>query len=87
MSGQASDMAVQRRRSIEALLLPLAASLTLGLTPFSPEPHLVGKIRWLAGGAEGMAAVDFFDLAMHGAPWFWLIWAVVRLALPRRDST
>ena len=60
--------------------MPLAASLTLGLTPFSPEPHLLVKITWVAVGAKRMAALDFFDLAMHGAPWIWLIWAVVRVA-------
>ena len=53
-------------------VLPLIASLTLGLAPFLPEPHLVGKIRWVLGGAEGMAPRDWFDLAMHGAPWVWL---------------
>lgn len=47
--------------------------LTLGLAPFLPEPHLVGKIRWVAGGAVGMQAQDWFDLVMHGAPWAALI--------------
>ena len=50
------------------LLIPVVLCLTLGLAPFTPEPHLVGKIRWVAGGAVGMAAMDWFDLAMHGAP-------------------
>jgi len=44
-------------------------SLTLGLAPFSPEPHLFGKLRWVAGGADGMTAMDWFDLALHGTPW------------------
>jgi len=52
--------------------LPLIASLTLGLAPFVPEPHLWGKLRWLLGGAGGMGASDWFDLLMHGAPWLWL---------------
>lgn len=63
---------------------PLIASLTLGLAPFAPEPHLVGKIRWVLGGAEGMAAMDWFDLAMHGAPWVWLGVTLVRMGLARR---
>ena len=66
------------------LLAPLLASLTLGLAPFAPEPHLVGKVRWVAGGAVGMGAGDWFDLAMHGAPWVWLVFAVVRAGLARR---
>jgi rhodanese-related sulfurtransferase len=57
------------------LVVPLVASLTLGLAPFSPEPHLFGKLRWLAGGASGMGPMDAFDLLMHGAPWLWLAWS------------
>ncbi|MBW2536075.1 MAG: hypothetical protein JRI55_31595 [Deltaproteobacteria bacterium] len=45
------------------------ASLTLGLAPFTPEPHIWGKLRWIAGGAKGMAAIDWFDTLLHGAPW------------------
>jgi hypothetical protein len=64
-------------------MLPLVAALTLGLAPFSPEPHIVGKLRWVAGGAVGMGPMDWFDLAMHGAPWVWLVVTVVQLALGR----
>lgn len=58
-------------------LLPIAACLTLGLAPFVPEPHLVGKLRWVAGGAVGMSAMDAFDLCLHGAPFVWLGWTAV----------
>jgi len=58
---------------------PLIASLTLGLAPFVPEPHIVGKLRWLAGGAHGMKGGDWFDLLMHGAPWLWLVGSVAVL--------
>lgn len=47
----------------------IVACLTLGLAPFAPEPHVVGKVRWVLGGAQGMGAMDWFDLVMHGAPW------------------
>jgi len=53
--------------------LVLVACLTLGLAPFMPEPHLWGKLRWVAGGAVGMKAMDWFDLAMHGLPWVLLL--------------
>lgn len=66
--------------------MPLLASLTLGLAPFVPEPHLVGKLRWVAGGAVGMGGADWFDLVFHGAPWVWLAVAVVRLAVVRARS-
>lgn len=60
------------------LLLALFASLTLGLAPFYPEPHIVGKIRWVIGGANGMATMDWLDLCWHGAPWLILIVLLVR---------
>jgi len=56
---------------------PLGAALTLGLAPFAPEPHILGKLRWLAGGGVGMGAMDGFDLILHGAPWIWLLVALV----------
>ena len=87
MSGRDSGSSVERGRPFEELVMPLAASLTLGLAPFVPEPHAVGKIRWVAGGAEGMAAMDFFDLAMHGVPWLWLMWTVARLARPTKGMS
>ena len=47
--------------------------LTLGLAPFSPEPHIVGKIKWIAGGAVGMKPMDWFDVVLHGFPFILLI--------------
>lgn len=66
------------------LVVPLLASVTLGLAPFAPEPHLFGKLRWVAGGAVGMGAMDWFDLAMHGAPFVWLGVTVVRVLIDLR---
>lgn len=66
------------------LAMPALAAATLGLAPFFPEPHLLGKLRWVLGGASGMGAADWFDLAMHGAPWIWLGWALVRILIARR---
>lgn len=53
----------------------LIVSLTLGLAPFVPEPHLLGKLKWLFGGAVGMQARDWFDLLMHGSPWVLLLFS------------
>ncbi|MAN59186.1 MAG: hypothetical protein CMC08_05045 [Flavobacteriaceae bacterium] len=47
--------------------------LTLGLAPFLPEPHLWGKLKWVAGGGHGMTVTDWFDLFLHGAPFLLLI--------------
>jgi hypothetical protein len=53
--------------------LVLMACLLLGLAPFVPEPHILGKLRWVAGGAVGMQPLDWFDLAWHGLPWVLLL--------------
>jgi len=68
---------------VRQILLALLASLTVGLAPFFPEPHVWGKLRWVAGGAEGMGALDWFDLVMHGAPWLWLL-AAIGIEVARR---
>lgn len=43
-------------------------SLTLGLAPFTPEPHIWKQIQNLRLGRE-MLMMDWLDLLMHGAPW------------------
>lgn len=47
--------------------LLIILSLTLGLAPFTPMPHLVEKMQMLAAG-ELVRPVDIFDLVMHSAP-------------------
>ncbi|MCS6929869.1 MAG: hypothetical protein NZM43_10280 [Saprospiraceae bacterium] len=53
--------------------LILVLCLTLGLAPFTPEPHLWGKIRWVVGGAKSMQPMDWLDLFIHGLPWLLLL--------------
>lgn len=63
----------------------LLACLSLGLAPFYPEPHLLGKLRWVAGGAVGMQAMDWFDLIWHGLPWLLLLrWVLLKWVFIRR---
>lgn len=47
--------------------------LTLGLAPYYPEPHLWGKLKWLAGGGAGMQTMDYFDVLLHAFPFILLI--------------
>lgn len=61
--------------------LVVLACLTLGLAPFVPEPHLLGKLRWVAGGAVGMQPMDWFDLVLHGFPWLLLVRILILKAL------
>ncbi|QCK15327.1 hypothetical protein [Mangrovivirga cuniculi] len=72
---------------IKELILPLILSLTLGLAPFFPEPHILGKIKWVAGGANGMQLIDWFDLVLHGAPWLLLLITIVRLIIPEKKDS
>lgn len=68
----------------KSLLTPLIASMTLGLAPFVPEPHVLGKIRWVLGGAKGMQMMDWGDLLMHGAPWLWLMFTAVNVFIIKK---
>lgn len=66
------------------IIIWLIASFTLGLAPFTPEPHLFGKINWLIGGAKGMELMDWFDLILHGAPWLLLLLSVAFNLIPKK---
>ncbi len=66
--------------------LPLTAlilvALTLGLAPFSPQPHIVEKLGMLFDGSLSRP-IDIFDLLLHGAPWLLLILKLFRLSFSR----
>ncbi len=57
-------------------------ALTLGLAPFTPEPHVWEKLTMLAS-FQLTKPIDIFDLLLHGAPWALLILKLSRL---RRGS-
>ncbi|MCB1800235.1 MAG: RND transporter [Gammaproteobacteria bacterium] len=61
----------------QPLFLFVLASLTLGLAPFVPEPHLWEKLKMLAAGTLSRP-IDIFDLALHGLPWVLLVIKVYR---------
>jgi hypothetical protein len=62
------------RRLLDRIPFSLLAllCLTLGLAPFTPEPHLWEKLKMLADGTL-TDPVDIFDMAFHGLPWLLLI--------------
>ncbi len=66
--------------------MALVLALGLGLAPFTPEPHLLGKLRWVAGGAVGMGGGDWFDLVLHGTPWLFLAWTLIAELWPGSKS-
>ncbi|NEN22432.1 hypothetical protein G3O08_02810 [Cryomorpha ignava] len=65
-----------KNKKIQNILFALLFSATLGLAPFTPEPHLFQKWRWLLDGAVGMQAIDWFDLVMHSFPFLLLIFTI-----------
>ncbi|MEN8140654.1 MAG: RND transporter [Thermodesulfobacteriota bacterium] len=62
------------RRFLQDLTWPMLAilCLTLGLAPFAP-PHIWEKLSILVAHGRLAAPVDWFDLAMHGAPWLLVV--------------
>lgn len=47
--------------------LLVIVSLTLGLAPYTPQPHLFEKIAMLLAG-ELVKPLDIFDLLLHASP-------------------
>lgn len=52
-------------------------SLTLGLAPFMPEPHVVEKLKMLVDGSLAKP-IDIIDLFLHGTPWVFLCLKSIR---------
>jgi hypothetical protein len=55
---------------------------TLGLAPFSPQPHVVEKAAMLLNGTLSKP-IDIFDLVLHGTPWVLLAVKLTREAVIR----
>ena len=64
------------------LSILIVLCLTLGLAPFTPEPHLWEKLKMLVAG-ELTELLDIFDLVLHGTPWLLLI---IKLFLPSKSK-
>lgn len=59
------------------LLIP---AVLLGLAPFTPEPHLLEKLRMLSQGVLHKP-IDIFDLLLHGTPAMLVVLKVLRMGL------
>ncbi|HPF22570.1 MAG TPA: hypothetical protein PK417_03780 [Hyphomonas sp.] len=62
------------------LSLIIVGCLTLGLAPFTPEPHIWEKLKMLTAGTL-RRPVDIFDLLLHGVPWLFLIAKLARMSM------
>ncbi len=72
-----------KNKTSSRIRMVVVLCLTLGLAPFFPEPHILGKLRWVMGGAHGMTTMDYFDLALHGLPWVFLIFLMGKWVVER----
>jgi hypothetical protein len=68
----------------QPLILFLIIALTLGLSPFVPEPHLWEKLKMLANGTL-VKPIDILDLLLHATPWVLLGIKLYRMARPARQ--
>ncbi|MBK8454434.1 MAG: RND transporter [Thiofilum sp.] len=62
--------------------LLIVAALTLGLSPFFPEPHLWEKLKMLVAG-DLVKPIDWFDLVLHGTPYVLLLLKLLAQLLPK----
>ena len=65
--------------------LAFVGSLTLGLAPFFPHPHIWKQLKNLWYGRT-MLAMDWLDLLMHGAPWIALIVILIGMGLEKKKK-
>ena len=72
---------------VKNLSLWAMASVTLGLAPFLPEPHIWKQILNIYHGRL-TESIDWLDLLMHGAPWVLLIISLVlKYLVPKKSTT
>jgi hypothetical protein len=64
--------------------LVIIAALTVGLAPFTPEPHIWEKLNMLSTG-DLVHLIDWFDLVLHGTPWLLLILKLITQILPQSE--
>ncbi len=58
-------------------------AIMLALAPFSPEPHLIEKLKMLGAGTL-TRPLDIFDLFLHGTP---LALFLVKILIADRRGT
>ncbi len=63
----------------------IVITATLGLAPFSPQPHVLEKMIMLMNGTLSRP-IDIFDLVLHGTPWLLLFIKLLRLFTGKRND-
>ena len=72
---------------IKNLSLWAMASLTLGLAPFIPHPHIWKQIVNISKAGGMMTGIDWFDLLLHGTPWVLLITTLILKFTSKQTAT
>ena len=65
--------------------LAVMGSLTLGLAPFVPHPHIWKQLKNLWYGRT-MLTMDWLDLLMHGMPWIALFIILGSMAFGKKKT-
>lgn len=78
---------MKNKTTRRGLILSLLFCMTLGLAPFGEEPHLIGKLKWIQGGAVDLEFMDWVDFVMHGLPFLILMFFVYRLIFGTSEPT
>lgn len=64
--------------------LPLSYAVifaaTLGLAPFTPEPHIWEKLKMIKAGTL-KRPIDIFDFLLHAAPFVVLVAKLVQISI------
>lgn len=50
------------------------ACLALGLIPYYPEPDIIGKIKWITSGADGMDFQAWLFFLLRALPLVYLLY-------------
>lgn len=58
----------------------LIAAATLGLAPFTPEPHIWEKLKMIKAGTL-TRPIDIFDFLLHAAPFVVLVAKLLQMAI------
>lgn len=58
----------------------LIAAATLGLAPFTPEPHIWEKLKMIKAGTL-KRPIDIFDFLLHAAPFLVLAAKLIQISI------
>lgn len=73
----------ERIKLKQRIFISLLVCITLGLTPYTPEPHLVTRIRTIMEDPSCMELLQWFDFIMHLLPWMFFLYYTIKFSYSR----